>query len=127
MKGGAVSRTPWRLLNIALLLFVALTASAQNQSQLTITVSSTGISPSSATVKAGVTSLTVENQRVLDRVTLRVSNQSGELMREISLPDKASVWKTELDLSAGQYVISDTSNAAWSCRITVQPQTEGEQ
>lgn len=107
---------------ITLLIAVALTAGAQNTppSQLAITVSSQGLTPTTATVKAGTTLLTVTNQRTQERVTLRISNQSGELVREIALPDKATVWKTELDLSVGQYVITDTSNAAWSCQLTVE-------
>jgi flagellar hook assembly protein FlgD len=113
----------WSIVCLALCASLAFSASAQQRpspSQITITVSSQGITPTTTTANAGPIRLTIENQKAMERVTLRISNQSGELIREISVPDKSSEWKTEVELPIGQYVISDVSNSSASCRITVQ-------
>lgn len=89
-------------------------------SQLTIQYTSQGIGPATATVVAGRVLLKVVNQRPLERVTLRLSRQNGEFVREIALPDKAAEWNTELELTVGQYVVTEASNSAGSCVITVQ-------
>lgn len=123
--------TSWSVMMVmiaALLVSLSLTTSAQQApppSLLTVTVSSQGITPGTATVNAGVLRLTIENQRALERMTLRISDQSGQLIREISLPDKTSEWKTEMNLAVGQYVITDVSNSSASCRITVQTPPQG--
>jgi flagellar hook assembly protein FlgD len=113
----------WSVVIALLLTSLAFTVSAQQTpapAQLTLTVSSQGITPGTATVNAGVIRLTIENQKTLERVTLHISDQSGQLVREISVPDKSTQWNTELNLAVGQYVISDVSNSSASCRITVQ-------
>lgn len=95
-------------------------AQENTPSQLTIRFSNEGLSPASAAVTAGKIFLKVENQRPLERLTLRINRQGGELIREIALPDKATEWNTELELGVGQYVVSETSRTAGSCVITVQ-------
>lgn len=89
-------------------------------SQLTIQFSNEGLSPANATVIAGKILLKVENQRPMERLTLRINHQGGELIREVALPDKATAWNTELELNVGQYVVTETSRTGGSCVITVQ-------
>jgi hypothetical protein len=95
-------------------------AQERTPSHLTIRFSNEGLTPASATVIAGKVLLKVENQRPLERLTLRINRQDGELIREISVPDKATEWSTELELGVGQYVVSETSRTAGSCVITAQ-------
>jgi hypothetical protein len=95
-------------------------------SQLTIRFSNEGLSPASATVLAGKILLKVENQRPLERLTLRINRQGGELIREVALPDKATEWTTELELGVGQYVVSETSRTGGSCVLTVQAPPAGQ-
>lgn len=133
------SRTPGRL-RLMLALLAAMTlltlslqsaevsaadraTSAQQSAtaQLTVTLSSQGMTPASATVSTGIVHLTVQNQSGQDHLTLRVSRASGELVREISLPDKTSEVTTELELkTAGQYQLSESSNSSWRCSLTAQ-------
>lgn len=89
-------------------------------SQLTVTINNQGMTQSSGTVAAGMVHLRVENPNGLEDLKLRVSRESGELVREISVADKAGELETELDLSAGQYVLSEESHTTWTCRITAQ-------
>lgn len=89
--------------------------------QLTITLSSQGMTPASATVGTGIVHLRIENQSGQDHLTLRLSRDSGELVREISLPDKTPEITTELELkTGGQYVLSEASNTSWKCSLTAQ-------
>ena len=121
------SQLVWMALIAGMIVSTTFTLKAQTAppSPLTITVSSQGLTPGTATANAGIIRLTIENQRSAERVTLRLSNQAGELIREISLPDKATEWKTKVALVAGQYMISDVSNSSASCRITVQAPPPG--
>jgi flagellar hook assembly protein FlgD len=114
----------WAVLIVGLAIFVTFAVNAQTTqpSQITITVSSQAITPTTATANAGIIRLIIENQKTQQRVTLRISDQAGSLVREISVPDKATEWKTEVELAVGQYTISDVNNADASCRITVQTQ-----
>src|SRR5437588_12345817 len=95
---------------VAALLLVTPVFKAEAQtaatSQLTITINSQGMTPASATVSTGIIHLKVKNQTDSDRLTLRVSRDSGELVREISVTEKDER-AIELELStAGQYVIT---------------------
>ena len=113
------------------LIFISKTAQQAGNAQestpsnLTIRYTNEGLSPASATVIAGKVVLKVENQRPLERLTLRINRQGGELVREVALPDKATEWTTELELGAGQYVVTETSRTGVSCQITAQAPSPG--
>lgn len=117
-------------LAIALCVLGTFTTKAQSTlpSKLTITISSQGMTPASATVSAGIVHLKVENQTGQEQIKLRLSRQNGDLVRELVMPESAKEWHTELELKEGQYVIS-VSNSSLSCQITAQtpPQSEGVQ
>lgn len=131
MRIGLIGRTALLSILVAALLVMSLVrAGAQTAapSQLTITISSQGMTPQSATVSTGIVHLKVLNQSGQDTLTLRVSRQSGELLREINVAEKGER-AIELELSAaGQYVISEASNSSWTCTITAQaPPSSGGQ
>lgn len=89
-------------------------------SHLTITISSQGITPASATVSAGIVHLTIKNQSSQEQLTLRISRDNGTLVREIS-SEMAEEWATELELSEpGQYVITVVGTTSGSCQLTAQ-------
>jgi hypothetical protein len=78
-------------------------------SQFTITISSQWITPTSATVSAGIVHLTIKNQSSQEQLTLRVSRENG------------SGVVTELELGQpGQYVITAISSTSGSCQIKAQ-------
>ena len=108
---------------IVLLTSWAFTVRAQTSiapSQLTITISSQGITPASATVGVGIVHLTIKNQSNQEQLTLRVSRQNGTLVREIP-SGMAEEWATELELSEpGQYVMTVVGSTSGSCQITAQ-------
>jgi hypothetical protein len=110
------------VLLLAMLISLRLVTFAQSStpSQLTITVSSQGMTPSTATVSSGVVHLLVKNSSSVETLRLKVTRESGELVRELTAPNKSEDWAIELELSAGQYVISESSNTSWNCRLTAQ-------
>ncbi|HEX8845800.1 MAG TPA: hypothetical protein VF791_14200 [Pyrinomonadaceae bacterium] len=117
---------------VALLVTLSLNADAQSAapSQLTIVISGQGMTPASATVSTGIVHLALELQGSQEQLTLRVSRENGELVREITIAEKATEWATELELgAAGQYVLSVAGHTSWSCRITAQapPPPQGPQ
>jgi hypothetical protein len=88
--------------------------------QLTITISSQGMTPATATVRTGIVHLFLENPNGIESLKLRVTRGSGELVREINVPNRSAEWATELELSAGQYVITEANNPSWTCQLTAQ-------
>lgn len=96
-------------------------------SQLTVTVSDQGVTPTSATVSAGIVHLIVKNQSGQEHLTLRLSRENGELIREVAVQEKTAEWVTELELSApGKYVLTVVGATSWSCQITAQGRPAGE-
>jgi len=110
------------MLTIALLIQPSSIVLAQTtpSSQLTITVSSQGMTPTSATVGAGIVHLLVKNTSSVETLHLKVTREDGELVKEMNAPNGSDEWAIELELSAGQYTISEASNTAWSCHLTAQ-------
>ena len=106
---------------MALLLSLSVTMKAHAVGQITITMSEAGMTPTSATASGGIVHLKVVNSSTRDALTLRISReQGGALVREIALPEGALELSTEVELGAGQYVISDASNTTLTCTLTVQ-------
>lgn len=105
---------------VALLISMILTMKAHAVGQLTITVSNTGMTPTSATVNGGIVHLKIENSSTREIITLRINRENGSLVREIVLPEGTRELSTEMEIGAGQFVLTDSSNTAWSCQLTVQ-------
>jgi hypothetical protein len=107
----------------ALCVSVSLIAKAQSgtpSTQLTLTISSQGMTPTTATVYSWIIHVRVINHSNLESLKLKVLRQSGELVREPTAPNKAEIWDLELELGTGQFVISEASNTSWACQITAQ-------
>ena len=105
---------------IALCISLTLTIKARAVEQLVITVSDAGMTPTSASASRGIVHLKIENSSARDSITLRISGESGAVVREIALPEGVRELNTELEIVAGQYVVMEMSNTAWGCALTVQ-------
>jgi hypothetical protein len=110
------------VLTVVLLIGLTLAVTAQStpSSQLTITISSQGMTPSSATVSSGITHLLVKNNSSVETLHLKVTREGGEVVKEMTAPNSSNEWAIELELSAGLYTISEVSNTSWNCHVTVQ-------
>lgn len=104
----------------ALFISMPLTMKAGAVGQVTIIVSDAGMTPASATVNGGIVHLKIENSSARNTLTLRISRESGSVVREIVLPDGIRELSTEVEIGAGQYVVTETSNTSWNCALTIQ-------
>ena len=105
---------------MAFCISLTLTIKARAVEQLVITVSDAGMTPTSASASGGIVHLKIENSSARDSITLRVSGESGAVVRVIVLPEGVRELNTELEIVAGQYVLTEASNTAWACALTVQ-------
>lgn len=87
---------------------------------VSITVHATGFSPSEVTRAAGSFNLSVTNQSGAGELLLRLTRDSGELVREFSVPQGAQQGNAELELSAGGYTLTEANHPAWLFHITAQ-------
>jgi hypothetical protein len=87
---------------------------------VSITVHATGFAPSEMTRAAGSFNLAVANQSGAGELSLRLTRDSGELVREFSVPQGAQQGSAELELSAGGYTLTEANHPAWLFHITAQ-------
>ena len=66
--------------------------------------------------------LFVDNRSGLEEVTLRVDRVAGPRLHEVRVPREMLDWNEEINLTPGQYVLTEASHPDWVCRITVNPQ-----
>jgi hypothetical protein len=87
-----------------------------------MTIRDDGFDPSEITRVPGKFLLSVDDRRndKTQRLTLRLSREGGEHLRDIEVPEKATDWAEEVELQAGRYVLTEVSHSNWTCRITVQ-------
>lgn len=142
-KEQVVRRDRWEqvVLTIAMLCITGLFAGAQvwrlpgaaptlasvRQSQdelddVQLTIRDTGIEPSEITRGVGKFLLTADDRRSdkAQRLTLRLSEENGERVRDIEVPKNGIDWAEEVDLQAGRYVLSVVNHPEWSCRIIIE-------
>lgn len=108
------------VLILALHISLPLTMKAHAVGQLTITISNAGMTPTSATASGGIVHLKITNSSTRDTLTLRLNRENGALVREIMLPEGTRELSTEVEIGAGQYSLTETSNATWTCALTIQ-------
>lgn len=105
---------------MSLLISLTLTIKADAGGQFTLIVSDAGMTPTSATMSGGIIHLKLQNTSSRDTITLRISRENGGLVREIVLAEGVRELSTEVEIGAGQYVVTETSNTAWNCTLTIQ-------
>lgn len=105
---------------MALLISLTGTITARAVGPLTITISNTGMTPTSATASGGIVHLKVVNSSSRETITLRINRENGQLVREVVLPEGTRELSTEVEIGAGQYSVTDASNTSWTCALTVQ-------
>lgn len=93
---------------------------AQAGGTVTVTVSSTGCSPSSATHAAGQITLKVVNQTGRAELSVQLFGSQGELIREVTIKEGTAEWSETLELKAGSYTLIAGNRPEWRCALTVQ-------
>ena len=85
-----------------------------------ITIMTIGFDPEEMTLPAGSVPLAVDNRSGLDEVVLRLDRDGGERLVDVQV-DKSKVdWHGTVELTAGQYTLTEANHPEWACHITVQ-------
>ena len=97
------------------------TAPAPQIQTALITIRPTGFDPSEIGVAEGHFRIAVDNKSGLDEVTLRLTREGGDRVREVRLPPGQLKWRETLMLPPGNYLLTEANHSDWRCRITVAP------
>ena len=87
-----------------------------------ITLGPTGFVPSSVTLNLSTFVLAVNNRSGVQSIMLQLAAQnSGQSTNVASAPVVSSNpgWRTLLNLSPGQYMLTEASHPQWTCQITI--------
>jgi hypothetical protein len=87
-----------------------------------ITLGPTGFVPSSVTLNLSTFVLAVNNRSGVQSIMLELAAQnSGQSTNVASAPVVSSNpgWRTLLNLSPGQYMLTEASHPQWTCQITI--------
>ena len=88
--------------------------------EVILTLQAEGFTPAELTRPAGRFFLSVDNRSGVEPLTLRLNQESGELVREMHIQRGTLDWREELNLTVGGYTLTEASHPSWVCRITVQ-------
>ena len=93
----------------------------QQTAQVSVTLRFEGFDPEETTVQAGRFLLAVSNQSGAEGLVLRINrDETGELVRELTVPAGSQDWSAEVELGAGGYLLSEVDHPAWLLHIIAQ-------
>jgi hypothetical protein len=92
----------------------------QLESEL-ITIGPGGFEPSEISRPTGRFFLAIENRSGLDSVTLRIDRVGGNRLKEAAVSGGQLDWIDVLDLTPGDYIVTEGDHPNWVCHITVTP------
>jgi hypothetical protein len=84
-----------------------------------ITIRPTGFDPSEISLRAEPFRLAIDNKSGLDEVTLRLTREGGNQIREKRLPRGQLKWREKINLPPGVYLLTEATHPDWHCRITI--------
>ncbi|HKS30531.1 MAG TPA: hypothetical protein VJS44_22085, partial [Pyrinomonadaceae bacterium] len=79
-----------------------------------------GFDPVQVTRTGGEFRLCLNKRPRADDLVVRLKKQSGELVKEISLPKESIDWSEMVNLAAGSYTLTEANHSGWACQITIQ-------
>jgi hypothetical protein len=93
---------------------------SQVGNEVSVVVSSTGCTPSSATKPAGQITLKVINQTGEEELAVQFYGGKGELIREAYIKQGMTEWSETFDLPVGSYKFIAGRKPEWTLQLTVQ-------
>jgi hypothetical protein len=93
---------------------------AQQQERGVIRLLTSGFSQTEVSGTSGQYRLVVTRSSQNEEVILQLKTDSGQLIREIEIPQEKLDWTTLIELEAGSYQLSVVNHLEWVCHITVQ-------
>ena len=87
-----------------------------------ITLRPEGFEPAEINRPKGPFLLVFDNRSGLEAVTLRLDRVAGDRLLEVSLSRRKNAWRNLVDLTPGNYVLTEASHSGWTCRFTITAQ-----
>jgi hypothetical protein len=92
----------------------------QAGAEVAVTVTSTGVNPTSGSEAAGPVTLRVVNQTGEAELSLQLYDGKGVLLRDITITQGQTEWSETFELEAGNYTLIAGRKAEWKYSLTVQ-------
>jgi hypothetical protein len=80
---------------------------------------SDGFEPAEIKLAAGEYLFVVRNRSGLDEVNVRLFRGNSEQLRSGKVGARRNDWKQRIQLTPGNYVLTETGHPEWTCRIEV--------
>jgi hypothetical protein len=90
------------------------------QEQAVIRLLTGGFNPSEISGASGQYRLVVTRPSRDEGVVLQLKMATGELVREIEMPQEKLDWTTLIELAPGSYTLTVVNHPQWTCLISVQ-------
>ena len=90
-----------------------------------LTLRPTGFDPAELTIPSGNFQLSVDNLTGISTINLALAEEKKNKLKDIKIESRNRDWREEFDLKTGVYILSETSNPRWTCRITVTDKVRG--
>lgn len=87
-----------------------------------ISVGQQGFQPEMITRPSGRFLLGINNRSGVEELTVQLIREDGTLMQEARVNRKQPNWRSIVNLPAGAYRLTETSNPEWVCRIVLTAQ-----
>ena len=84
-----------------------------------ISVGPEGFEPTSLTRPSGRFLLAINNRSGLDELSIQLIREDGKLMQQARVNRKRPKWRSIVNLPAGVYRLTETTQADWVCRIVI--------
>jgi|RhiMethySRZTD1v2_1073278.scaffolds.fasta_scaffold28820_4 hypothetical protein len=86
-----------------------------------ITFQPYGFEPSEVTLKAAPFLLAVDNRSGVHEPVFRVNRVAGDRLHEVRMAKGRLAWRQLVNLSPGDYVLTEATHPDLVCRITITP------
>lgn len=94
-------------------------AQVRIKGHLLIGIRPDGFHPAQLARPAGRYLLSVENRSGLSEVVLRLDRVNGERVYDVRVPRGRIDWRTQVDLTPGNYVLTEAGHPRWKCNIAI--------
>lgn len=94
----------------------------ESEGTLQLIIGDSGFEPAQVMRGPGKFLFTADDRRgdKSQRLTLRLSREGGEQVRDIEVPVDVTDWAEELELAVGRYVLTEVNHPAWSCSLVIE-------
>jgi hypothetical protein len=97
---------------------VSRSAHRESTDELSISLTSSGFQPQQVQHSAGTFAIAVDNTVHSGEYTIRLRASDGTLLKEVQVQKGSTAFTVEL--SAGAYTLTESSNSQWTCNLTIQ-------